>query len=76
MRFVTPLCRPHAHARGAPRERAAPAERSAPATDAALQFFTELVDLNDPKAFAAALAPLRTAEWVVYAKKPYTRTIQ
>src|SRR5712691_7268703 len=30
-----------------------------------LQFFTELVDLNDPKAFAAVLARLCTTEWVV-----------
>jgi Putative transposase len=37
-----------------------------------LQFFTDLVSLNDAKAFAAALAPLRTTEWVVYAKEPFT----
>jgi hypothetical protein len=37
-----------------------------------LQFFAELADLNDPKAFTAALAPLRTTEWVVYAKKPFS----
>ena len=36
-----------------------------------LQFFTDLVGLNEAKAFAAALAPLRTAEWLVYAKKPF-----
>jgi hypothetical protein len=36
-----------------------------------LQFFTDLVNLNDAKAFAAALAPLRSAEWVVYAKQPF-----
>ncbi len=36
-----------------------------------LQFFTDLVGLNEAKAFAAALAPLRTTEWVVYAKKPF-----
>jgi hypothetical protein len=36
-----------------------------------LQFFTELVSLNEAKAFAAALAPLRTTEWVVYAKEPF-----
>jgi hypothetical protein len=36
-----------------------------------LQFFTDLVSLNDAKAFAAALAPLRITEWVVYAKEPF-----
>jgi hypothetical protein len=36
-----------------------------------LQFFTDLAGLNEAKAFAAALAPLRTAEWLVYAKKPF-----
>jgi hypothetical protein len=36
-----------------------------------LQFFTALVSLNEAKAFAAALAPLRTTEWVVYAKQPF-----
>ena len=36
-----------------------------------LQFFRDLVGLNEAKAFAATLAPLRTAEWVVYAKKPF-----
>jgi hypothetical protein len=36
-----------------------------------LQFFTDLVGLNDPKAFAATLALLRTTEWRVYAKKPF-----
>ncbi len=36
-----------------------------------LQFFTDLANLNDAKAFAAALAPLRTTEWVVYAKEPF-----
>jgi Putative transposase/Transposase zinc-binding domain len=36
-----------------------------------LQFFGELVDLNDPNKFAAALAILRTNEWMVYAKKPF-----
>jgi hypothetical protein len=34
-----------------------------------LEFFTELVSLNEQKAFAAALAPLRTREWEVYSKK-------
>jgi Putative transposase len=36
-----------------------------------LQFFTDLVGLNDAKAFAAALAPLRKTEWMVYAKQPF-----
>jgi hypothetical protein len=36
-----------------------------------LQFFTDLVGLNEPKAFAAALAPLCRTEWLVYAKKPF-----
>jgi Putative transposase/Transposase zinc-binding domain len=37
-----------------------------------LQFFTDLVSLNSAKGFAAALAPLRTTEWVVYAKEPFS----
>jgi hypothetical protein len=36
-----------------------------------LQFFTDLVGLNDVKAFAGTLEPLRTIEWLVYAKKPF-----
>jgi hypothetical protein len=36
-----------------------------------LKFFGELAVLNDTKAFAAALAPLRTCEWIVYAKKTF-----
>jgi hypothetical protein len=36
-----------------------------------LRFFTNLFSLNDAKAFAAALAPLGTTEWVVYAKEPF-----
>jgi hypothetical protein len=36
-----------------------------------LQFFGDLANLNEAKAFASALAPLRTAEWVVYAKKTF-----
>src|ERR1700682_1036476 len=36
-----------------------------------LQFFTDLVSLNEAKAFAAALAPLRTTEWLAYAKQPF-----
>ena len=36
-----------------------------------LRFFGALAPLADPKAFAAHLAPLRKAEWVVYAKEPF-----
>ena len=36
-----------------------------------LQFFTDLDSLKEAKAFAAALAPLRATEWVVYAKEPF-----
>ncbi len=36
-----------------------------------LHFFTSLLQLHDPPAFAAYLAPLRQAEWVVYAKAPF-----
>jgi Putative transposase/Transposase zinc-binding domain len=36
-----------------------------------LQFFADLVHLNQAKAFAAILAPLRRTEWVVYAKKTF-----
>ena len=36
-----------------------------------LQFFADLAPLNQAKAFAATLAPLRTAEWLVYAKKTF-----
>ena len=39
--------------------------------DRRLAFFGEHVALTDIKAFAAVLAPLRKAEWVVYAKKPF-----
>ena len=31
----------------------------------------DLLDLADPAAFAAWLAPLRKVEWVVYAKPPF-----
>jgi hypothetical protein len=34
-------------------------------------FLGELADLRDPQRFAAYLAPLRDAEWVVYAKPPF-----
>ena len=36
-----------------------------------LQFFADLAPLNEAKAFAATLAPLRIAEWLVYAKKTF-----
>jgi hypothetical protein len=36
-----------------------------------LSFFGDLAHLADPEAFAAHLAPLRRAEWVVYAKPPF-----
>ena len=36
-----------------------------------LAFFGDHAALADPAAFAAFLAPLRKAEWVVYAKKPF-----
>jgi hypothetical protein len=36
-----------------------------------LVFFGELADLASGAAFSARLAPLRRAEWVVYAKRPF-----
>ncbi|GAC1507075.1 MAG: IS91 family transposase [Steroidobacteraceae bacterium] len=36
-----------------------------------LQFFTTLTNLRDRRQFARYLAPVRTAEWVVYAKPPF-----
>src|SRR6266404_1157570 len=36
-----------------------------------LKFFGNHAALVDPQAFAAYLAPLRRAEWVVYAKRPF-----
>ncbi len=36
-----------------------------------LQFFGDHAGLSDPKAFDAWLKPLRTQEWVVYAKRPF-----
>jgi hypothetical protein len=36
-----------------------------------LQFFSTLAPLVEAERFAAYLAPLRTAEWVVYAKPPF-----
>ena len=39
--------------------------------DGQLHFFTALQQLQVPSAFAIYLAPLRQAEWVVYAKAPF-----
>ena len=39
--------------------------------DDALRFFNALAHLQDAEAFAAYLAPLASAEWVVYAKPPF-----
>ena len=36
-----------------------------------LQFFSTLESLRDPREFASYLAPVRKAEWVVYAKPPF-----
>ena len=36
-----------------------------------LQFFSGLVALKDRETFQAYLAPLRTQEWVVFAKRPF-----
>jgi hypothetical protein len=36
-----------------------------------LQFFADLIALRDRETFKAYLAPLRTREWVVYAKRPF-----
>jgi hypothetical protein len=36
-----------------------------------LKFFGDCAALDDAQAFAAYLAPLRRAEWVVYAKRPF-----
>jgi putative transposase len=36
-----------------------------------LSFFGEHTELADAQSFAAYLAPLRKAEWVVYAKRPF-----
>jgi hypothetical protein len=35
-----------------------------------LQFFDALAPLSDPRAFARHLAPVRRADWIIYAKKP------
>jgi hypothetical protein len=39
--------------------------------DGQLQFFGEYADLADPAVFAQWLVPLRSTEWVVYAKRPF-----
>jgi hypothetical protein len=39
--------------------------------DNRLKFFGDHAALADPRALAAYLAPLRRAEWVVYAKRPF-----
>ncbi len=36
-----------------------------------LRFFNDLARLEEPKAFASLLAPLRQIDWVVYAKRPF-----
>src|SRR5271166_2131672 len=36
-----------------------------------LSFFGDHVHLADAQSFAACLAPLRNAEWVIYAKRPF-----
>jgi hypothetical protein len=36
-----------------------------------LEFFSSLQSLRDPSSFLDYLAPLREAEWVVYAKRPF-----
>ena len=47
---------------GAAHRRALPGE---------LQFFGDLAPLNEARAFAAALLPLRACEWFVFAKKTF-----
>ena len=39
--------------------------------DGELQFFGNLAPLSNPREFDAYLAPLRFADWVVYAKRPF-----
>jgi hypothetical protein len=36
-----------------------------------LRFFGDHAHLNDTRAFAAYLAPLRRSEWVIYSKRPF-----
>jgi hypothetical protein len=44
--------------------------------DHQLHFFSSLQHLQDASAFSAYLAPLRPAEWVVYAKPPFAGPMQ
>src|SRR5918912_642124 len=47
-------------------------ERLVAASDAGrLEFFGDHAHLSEREAFTAYLAPLRTAEWVVYSKRPF-----
>jgi hypothetical protein len=39
--------------------------------DGCLNFYHQLAELADPKAFADYLAPLYPTDWVVYAKRPF-----
>ena len=41
-----------------------------------LKFFSDLCALNNPEAFRVYLAPLRTQEWVVFAKRPFAGPAQ
>lgn len=41
-----------------------------------LRFFGDLAALADPRAFAGHLAPLRRAEWIVFAKRPFAGPAQ
>lgn len=41
-----------------------------------LRYFGDLVALSDSQAFADALVPLRRAEWVVFAKRPFAGPTQ
>jgi hypothetical protein len=36
-----------------------------------LQFFSDLAGLKEPEAFRAYLTPLRSQEWIVFAKRPF-----
>ena len=42
-----------------------------PSAPAQLAFFSALAHLNERDAFQRYLAPVRRAEWVVYAKRPF-----
>ena len=48
-----------------------PAWRQAHAGHGRLSFFGDHAHLADAQSFAAFLAPLRKAEWVVYSKRPF-----